>query len=58
MLVPWVAMFSNTFGKVLTLTTAELRVQDLVNVVDLDIGYENPFIFVNVYVANLKISLK
>lgn len=51
-------MFSNTFGKVLTLTTAELRVQDLVNAVDLDIGYENPFIFVNVYVANLKISLK
>lgn len=58
MFVLWDAMFSNTFGKVLTLTTAELRVQDLVNVVDLDIGYENPFIFVNVYVANLKISLK
>ena len=58
MLVPWDAMFSNTFGKALTLTTAELRVQDLVNVVDLHIGYENPFIFVNVYVANLKISLK
>ena len=51
-------MFCNTFGKALTLTKAKLRMQDLLNVVDLDIGYENPFIFVNVYVAHLKISLK